>query len=186
MGKTLELKSKILKFIPQAASAINFSNSLASPRKSNAGKGLTSPNISIIPAEARRKPKNGSFEAKEPTSPKVSCFGQVNYNKKKKKNNSHNKAKQVSCGKEVKKLPPRMIGRKHDGFVDKPVAPDQRVVPSLGQMKGFVSGHGLLSDFEWTVQGDLDEEDQVIVIEPKKEVNLWKRRAIVPPIRLQL
>ncbi|KAF3440356.1 hypothetical protein FNV43_RR18640 [Rhamnella rubrinervis] len=182
---------KILNFIPQAASAIKSTNSLASPRKSNAGKGLSSPLVSIIPAEARRKPKNGSFDAKEPTSPKVSCFGQINCNKKRQKK-SDNRAKQVSCGKGVKKLPLRMVknvpqkGGKHDGFMDKPTASDQGVVPSLGQMKRFVSGCGALSDFDWGAQGDLDEEDQVIVIVPKKEINLWKRRAIAPPIRLQL
>lgn len=77
---------------------------------------------------------------------------------------------------------------KHDGFVDKPVASDRRVVvvPSLGQMKGFVSGRGVLSDFEWTAHDGFDEEDQVIVIAPKKEVNLWKRRAVAPPVRLRV
>uniref|UniRef100_A0A5B7BNF0 Uncharacterized protein n=1 Tax=Davidia involucrata TaxID=16924 RepID=A0A5B7BNF0_DAVIN len=45
--------------------------------KTHVGRGFFDPIISIIPAEARRKPKNSSFEAQEPTSPKVSCMGQI-------------------------------------------------------------------------------------------------------------
>lgn len=42
-----------------------------------ADQDLPSPFVSILPPEARRKKKNGSFDAREPTSPKVSCMGHV-------------------------------------------------------------------------------------------------------------
>lgn len=228
MGKALEMKGKILKFLTQAASKITFTNTLTSPRVStSSGKGLTSPRpiISIIPAEARTKPKNGSFEAKEPTSPEVSCFGQVN--KKKKKSKLSNKrvcpppqreTLQISCPKEVKKQKPKpkspsmfkfLKGHKksgkYDGLVDEPVAAER--VPSLGQMNQFSSARGVLTNFEWTAQCGFDEEgkegidgdEKVIVpfsapievrervaVQPKREINLWRRRAIAPPVPLQL
>lgn len=218
MGKTLELKGKILKFLPKAASAITFTNTLTSPRisTSSAGKGLTSPRpiVSIIPAEARRKPKNGSFEAKEPASPKVSCFGQVNNKKKSKANNRvclpPKQTLQISCAKEAKKPKPKSPSMfkflkeqqksgKNDGLVDKPVTPER--IPSLGHMKQFSSARGVLSNLEWTAQCGFDEEEDEEVIVPfsapiavkervavqsKKQVNLWKRRAIGPPVPLQL
>ncbi|KAJ4967008.1 hypothetical protein NE237_018857 [Protea cynaroides] len=55
--------------------------------------------FSLIPAEARRKSRNGSFDATEPTSPKVSCMGQIKHKHKKLKNKNQKKLKSTrdSC-----------------------------------------------------------------------------------------
>ncbi|XP_010941356.1 uncharacterized protein At1g76070 [Elaeis guineensis] len=85
--------------------------------------------------------------------------------------------------------------------------------PSLGQMKRFTSGRETLLNFDWrkaerrqeAATGDReesysdeesDEEDYysapilmgggVVAVEPRKEVNLWKRRTLAPPVPLQL
>ncbi|KAG1359461.1 hypothetical protein COCNU_08G009070 [Cocos nucifera] len=85
---------------------------------------------------------------------------------------------------------------------------------TLGQMKRFTSGRETLRNFDWrkaerrqeAATGDReesysdeesdDEEDYhsapilmgggVVAVEPKKEVNLWKRRTLAPPVPLQL
>jgi hypothetical protein len=72
-------------------------------------------------------------------------------------------------------------------------------------MKRFTSGRAAFQDFDWCeaeakVHGDEEEEDQgfvahsaplvlgggVVAAEPKKEVNLWRRRPIAPLTPLQL
>ncbi|CAH1431018.1 unnamed protein product [Lactuca virosa] len=83
-------KSKILKFLPRASSSVSFQNPpLYSPNKdkrssekthkSNLGIGFSGPMVSIIPSDNRRKIKNDSTFTLlyEPTSPRVSCMGQV-------------------------------------------------------------------------------------------------------------
>ncbi|KAL2895303.1 hypothetical protein RDABS01_011212 [Bienertia sinuspersici] len=92
-------KNLFLKFLPKAASAVSFQNPQYSPGrdhhhhnhhhssklKAHAHKGFSGPiNFSVLPDEARGKPKNdGSYEAHEPTSPKVSCMGQIKNKHKK-------------------------------------------------------------------------------------------------------
>ncbi|CAM0952775.1 unnamed protein product [Alopecurus aequalis] len=80
----------------------------------------------------------------------------------------------------------------------------------LGQMKRFTSGRAAFQDFDWTeeaeprrgsdVDGYDSYEDEVFVAhsaplvlgggmvasEPRKEVNLWRRRPMSPPTPLQL
>ncbi|OIW07927.1 hypothetical protein TanjilG_20028 [Lupinus angustifolius] len=84
-NKQNKLKNKILNIIPKAAAAISvsFQNSTFSPGrdhnttkwyKSTTTKGFSGP---MIPDEARRKPKDGGVETQEPTSPKISCMGQI-------------------------------------------------------------------------------------------------------------
>ncbi|WCJ44291.1 hypothetical protein M5689_024966 [Euphorbia peplus] len=87
--------------------------------------------------------------------------------------------------------------------------------PPLSQLKRFASGRDSLGDFDWVTaqvitpfgtdqrnyysDGDEDdeEEDEEVIIpfsapmmigglEPRKEVNLWKRRTMDPPRPLQL
>ncbi|KAL4575444.1 hypothetical protein LXL04_022288 [Taraxacum kok-saghyz] len=83
-------KSKILKFLPRATSSVSFQNpplyspkqdkrSSEKPHKSNLGIGFSGPMVSIIPSDNRRKIKNDSTYTLvyEPTSPRVSCMGQV-------------------------------------------------------------------------------------------------------------
>ncbi|KAL8224225.1 hypothetical protein R6Q57_019700 [Mikania cordata] len=82
--------SKILKFLPRVTSSVSFQNPpIYSPakdkrlsektHKSNLGIGFSGPMISLVLPETRRKIKNDSTYALvyEPTSPKVSCMGQV-------------------------------------------------------------------------------------------------------------
>ncbi|XP_041018895.1 uncharacterized protein At1g76070-like [Juglans microcarpa x Juglans regia] len=191
MKKPSKLRSILFKFliVPHAASAVNFqfqSPSL-SPAKISVGSGRsgssgTSPFVSIIPPEVRRKKKNGSFDAREPTSPKVSCMGHV------KKTTSSNPKRRVSSlpplpqatmrdvscpNKEVKikKMIKQQevvkidcfVGRKRGGKPDgsscyeKPRVPEQVLQaprPSLGQIKRFSSARGALSSFDWrNIQG---------------------------------
>ncbi|KAF8405467.1 hypothetical protein HHK36_010373 [Tetracentron sinense] len=237
MEKSARSKSMILKFLPKAASAVTFQNPPFSPGrdkrtensnklKASAGKGFSGPIISIIPAEARRKSKNGSFDAREPTSPKVSCIGQIKQKKK------IHKSKRVSPPQESNPVPsPRKTkrhpltirsifggakpGRKSDVSAEKP--PLANSAPSLSQMKQFSSGRDAFANFEWKAQGvtvtsghrnyysdeergeSTDEENEIIIpfsapimvgggvaLEPRKEVNLWKRRTMAPPRPLQL
>lgn len=76
----------------------------------------------------------------------------------------------------------------------------------LGQMKRFTSGRGAFQDFDWRdaerrgSDVDHDYEDDgfvafsaplvlgggVVASEPRKEVNLWRRRPMSPPTPLEL
>jgi len=77
----------------------------------------------------------------------------------------------------------------------------------LGQMKRFTSGRAAFQDFDWTAEtrgSDTDGYDSyeddgfvahsaplvlgggVVALEPRKEVNLWRRRPMSPPTPLQL
>ena len=262
MEKQGKPKNKILKFLPRAASAVaaSFQNPTFSPgrdrrsevntNRHKANRGFSGPIISIIPDEARRKSsKNGGFETQEPTSPKVSCMGQIKHKKQIKKakratpprpqeSKPVTAATMFSCSSssfsppELKNTnkhasafmriftgakPPR--SNKNGGFADKPdgVVPDDIEVPSLCQMKRFASGRNSLGDFDWTAQispvdkdilkyysdeerGESDEEEEDmripfsapmmvgggVPLQPRKEINLWKRRTMSPPTPLQL
>ncbi|KAF3970770.1 hypothetical protein ACB098_01G069300 [Castanea mollissima] len=259
MEKQGKPKNKILKFLPRAASAVaaSFQNPTFSPgrdRRSEvntnrfrANRGFSGPIISIIPDEARRKSsKNGGFETQEPTSPKVSCMGQIKHKKQIKKAkratpprpqeskpvtttttmfSSSSPPEQKNTNKHASAFmriftgvkPPR--SNKNGGFADKPdgVVADDIEVPSLSQMKRFASGRNSLGDFDWTAQmspvdkdilkyysdeerGESDEEEEEmripfsapmmvgggVPLQPRKEINLWKRRTLSPPTPLQL
>ncbi|XP_052200950.1 uncharacterized protein At1g76070 [Diospyros lotus] len=240
-------KNKFLKLLPKAVAAVNFQNHPFSPTrdkrqdhvanrlKTHFGKGFSGPIISIIPAEARRKPKNSGFEAQEPTSPKVSCMGQIKHKKKKKiKKDKHvplpKDCKPVDSKKKLMKFPSFFAGGKPPAARTKSVPSgdnsaslsDNRA-PPLGQMRRFASGRESLGGFDWTAQvapeeGDHresssdeeseGEEREVIIpfsapiliggpgpcsgagdgvaLEPRKEINLWKRRTMAQPRPLQL
>ncbi|KAK6131309.1 hypothetical protein DH2020_034938 [Rehmannia glutinosa] len=175
----------------------------------------------MIPAEARRKSKN--FETQEPTSPKVSCMGQIKHK------NRICKQRHASLPKEsrpafqfqpdkISKIGPSAFGagRKSHGSIDygKPPIPDR--ASSLSQMRRFASSRDTLEKFDWTTaqiapedqdpgfyseedRGYSDGEDDVIIpfsapilvggglaLEPRKEINLWKRRTMAQPKPLQL
>eukprot|EP01018_Ginkgo_biloba_P010470 Gb_28793 [translate_table: standard] len=85
----------ILAFLPKTQSMVSYPMAPFSPGRdvkrpdlwsklrSNACRSSYSgPIISIIPKEAIGKKKGHSFESQEPTSPKVSCIGQVKLKKK--------------------------------------------------------------------------------------------------------
>lgn len=268
MEKQAKPKSNILKFLPKAASVVSFQNPPFSPNrekrldhhmihkiKTHTCRGFSGPIISIIPDEARRKPKSGSFETQEePTSPKVSCMGQIKAHKKLKKNKRVSPPEHHRCrhhDHQFSKLhtwSPREEPTRHrsafrrmfssvkaerksdassaDLRDDKPVAapslPDR--APALSQMKRFASGRDSLPNFNWRAQitssgqdhrdyysdedrddPESDQEDDVIIpfsapivvggactgsggvpTQPRKEINLWKRRTMAPPRPLQL
>jgi len=189
-------KSMLLKLLPKPAnSAVNFQNTPFSPGrdhhrsstklKSHAYKGFSGPiNFALLPEEARVRPKcdEPGFETREPTSPKVSCMGQIKHKHKNKKNkklmsNDHDKsppsksshqdehykqpkpkqAKKSSSA--ISRLFSRPAARKRTGSTssnhereDRLAAPDNDKMPSLGQMKKFASGRESLADFDWTAQ----------------------------------
>ncbi|XVE56218.1 hypothetical protein DITRI_Ditri03aG0220100 [Diplodiscus trichospermus] len=238
MEKQAKTKNKILKYLPKSASAVSvsFQNPPFSPGRDKrpdiytgkykgcAGRGFSGPIISIIPNEARRKPKSESFETQEPTSPKVSCLGKIKH----KKNIKKAKPKPVS---DDQSSSPREVKNKQESklrrifSMAKPARksdiasgnkstelPDR--APSLGQMKRFASGRNAFASFDWTNEadhrdyysdeeerkdGDFDEEEVIIPfsapitvgggrkpLQPRKEINIWKRRTMNPPRPLQL
>ncbi|KAL9276386.1 hypothetical protein ACSQ67_026069 [Phaseolus vulgaris] len=84
MEKQLKLRNKILKALPKAVAAVTmtFQNPPFSPGRDHKSK----PMVSMIPHEARRKThdRNGinGIYSQEPTSPKISCMGQIKHKKK--------------------------------------------------------------------------------------------------------
>lgn len=193
---------------------------------------FSGPIVSIVPPEARGGRKGGrcgghsGYWTPEPSSPKVSCIGQIKKSK--------SKAKKINpCGKNggACPLPPkppegrrpksslvkrmffrrsRSRSRSRDGFKGRAstaVAAAPEPAPAgLGQMKRFTSGRAAFQDFDWREAErrgcDDDEYDEdkgfvahsaplvlgggVVASEPRKEVNLWRRRPMAPPTPLQL
>ncbi|GMI82460.1 hypothetical protein like AT1G76070 [Hibiscus trionum] len=228
MEKQSKPKNKILKFLPKAASSVSvsFQNHPFSPgkHKAFAGKGFSGP---MIPAEARRKSKAETFETQEPTSPKVSCMGQIKHKKGKRvsppKPRATNPVSESSSSREVKKHASKFrrifsMGKPAKKAEHAPKVADRS--PSLGQMKRFASGRDAFAGFDWTTQiapveadhrrdyysdddGDSDFEEEGVIIpfsapitvggggggvplQPRKEINIWKRRTMNPPRPLQL
>ncbi|KAK4434653.1 hypothetical protein Salat_0628100 [Sesamum alatum] len=239
-------KNKILKLLPRAAqAAVSFQNLPFSPRRdrrpdvnanrlrSHLNKGFSGPIVSMIPAEARGKSKN--FETQEPTSPKVSCMGQIKHKKKisRKKHASLPKEfkpvsrsqpeKTTGPGSKLVKKPSGIrkffgAGRRSDE-ASKDDAEPSVPAPSLSQMRRFASSRETFANFDWTTAqiapeedreffsdeegGYSDAEDDVIIpfsapilvggggvagleFEPRKEINLWKRRTMARPEPLDL
>ncbi|XP_073145304.1 uncharacterized protein At1g76070 [Henckelia pumila] len=224
---TVKPKSKILNLVSKAAQ-VSFQNLPFSPgRRTHHNKGFSGPIMtSMIPPEARGRSKN--FETQEPTSPKVSCMGQIKHRKKiscKKKPERAGKPKVV----ELKKKPSGVWklfgpGRKSDASINYNPPPQQNRpssaegAPSLGQMRKFASSRDTFANFDWSAaqiapeknsrrdcdysdeeRGYSDGEDNEVIIpfsapilmagvavEPRKEINLWKRRTMARPKPLQL
>ncbi|XP_065882065.1 uncharacterized protein At1g76070 [Euphorbia lathyris] len=212
--------------------------------KPHAAKGFSGQIVSLIPDEARRRSKNSSFETQEPTSPKISCMGQIKHKKKitttttttNHKSNNSDTPKQLESRiastpqPQAKKRPsaikkllsgglkPDHGRRRSDASVyDKQPLTDR--APPLSQLKRFASGRDTLADFDWSSsqiitpfgsdqrnyysnsdeEDDEEEEEEIIIpfsapmivgagmsLQPRKEVNLWKRRTMDPPRPLQL
>lgn len=195
--------------------------------KSHITRGFSGPIVSMIPAEARGKSKN--FETQEPTSPKVSCMGQIKHRNSICRNKnaefkpaSHPRPEKIAkirpagSAPELKKKPTGLKkifapGRKSDASINrgKPPLPDR--APSLSQMRRFASSRDSFANFDWAGgdrgfysdedRGYSDGEDDVIIpfsapilvagggglsLEPRKEINLWKRRTMAQPKPLQL
>ncbi|KAL4579023.1 hypothetical protein LXL04_015158 [Taraxacum kok-saghyz] len=93
-------KNTLMKFLPRATSSVTFQNPYSPAKdkrssekfhKSNLGIGFSGPLVSMIPADTRRKIKNKSdyTVVYEPTSPRVSCMGQVKCKYQKEKLQRH-------------------------------------------------------------------------------------------------
>ncbi|KAI3875784.1 hypothetical protein MKX03_023707 [Papaver bracteatum] len=236
------MKMKIFSFLPKSAT-VTFQQNPApySPGRENNHK-LKSSHVNkgfsgqLIPDEARRKSSSNerSFDStQEPTSPKVSCMGQIKL-KKKVYNNSKSPSKEEQDQQKKNKkrtknhkdnnkpsktseeaVPPAAAPKeenkkKFDFFVSnnkkqQPSLANTKAAPSLDQMKRFASGRESLANFDWRDfhddDGQEDEEDEVFIAhsaplmmggggrvatEPKKEINLWKRRTTTPPKPLQI
>ncbi|CAJ1930547.1 unnamed protein product [Sphenostylis stenocarpa] len=154
MEKLFQMKTNFLKFLTKqpATLVVAFQNPTPSPCRSPARV------VSIIPREARRKRKDESFSAREPTSPKVSCMGQVQ-GKKNKKARKQKKA-------QAQKDPARNLdsvgewkkivlwirkGSSDEGGKHKVLEEKTVEAPSLNTMKKFASGRGSLYDFDVTI-----------------------------------
>ncbi|KAK7351778.1 hypothetical protein VNO77_11471 [Canavalia gladiata] len=190
MDKHHTLKNKFLKGLPKAVAAVSvtFQNPPFSPGRDH--KSRAENNFFLIPYEARKKSHgrgNGTDEIynQEPTSPKISCMGQIKHKKNKEiKKGKAKEAKKVTSDYkdiEVKKhvstfqkmlfygAKPKSEGRKSDasapqdnkgGVVDR--------ASQLSQMRGFSSGREALANFDWKmgqivatdgeIDYDLDEE----------------------------
>ncbi|XP_027362877.1 uncharacterized protein At1g76070-like [Abrus precatorius] len=150
MEKLFEIKRKLLKFLSkQPATILMFHKPTPNPCRSSPAR------VSIIPKEARRKHnKGGSFSAREPSSPKVSCMGQVQ-GKKKKKGKTQRKAQQISTKNngtvENKKILLWIPKGSDEGLKREENGSATMEAPSLNTMKKFASGRGVLYDFDVTV-----------------------------------
>lgn len=238
-------KFKFLTMIPKAAASFRFQNPQFSPgrdkqrsnqeHKNHMNKGFSGP-ISIVPQEARNKSKNSAneFDTHEPTSPRISCMGQIKNRKRLSKKRTALPQKDLSKTEESTSSPlgkkqsssggflglfgNAKCARKLDAFDPKPKEMSN-LAPNLGHMRRFASGRESLANFDWTKaqiapgdysddeenRGEDDDDDEVIIpfsapiprgggggeiarrpFEPKKEINLWKRRTMVQPRPLNM
>lgn len=105
--------------------------------------------VSIIPREVRRKRRGESFSAREPTSPKVSCMGQVQGKKKRRAR----KQKKAQAQSHAQKDPTKIIDSVGEWkkIVHKVLEEKTVEAPSLNAMKKFSSGRGSFYDFDVTI-----------------------------------
>ncbi|KAK4354768.1 hypothetical protein RND71_026962 [Anisodus tanguticus] len=242
-------KKTIFKLLPKAAAAAAFilhnAHAPFSPsrekrlatehqHKNHHHKGFAGPIIPVIPVHQ-------SGRKSEPSSPKISCIGQIKHNKKlnrisssKRTSTVNNQQKNVtkksmsSFGNMFGGKSKLISGRKSDVAAENVIykLPDR--APCLSQMQRFVSGREPLTNFDWRSiqitpdnhrkyytdddrgysddedeeEDDDDEEKELnvtfsapilvgrgstnICLEPRKEINLWKRRTMNQPSPLQL
>ncbi|KAK1441027.1 hypothetical protein QVD17_06863 [Tagetes erecta] len=204
-------KNIILKLLPRATSSVSFQNPCPSkdkfrssekPHKSHLGVGFSDP---LIMVDTRREIKNNSNVTVEyePTSPRVSCIGQVKCKYIHRAGNKpHIGYLNVEDG--HKKIGfKKIFGRgKLDAGKKSLKAPDYLdKAPSLSTMKRFSSGRDKLSGVDCRRYDYHDESDVIIPssapvmirnllgfddglisvvgnMEPRKEINLWKRRTM--------
>ncbi|XP_072965429.1 uncharacterized protein At1g76070-like [Typha angustifolia] len=181
----------------------------------NSRSTFSGPIVSLVPVEARRKEKKGDvcFDVEEPTSPKVSCMGQVKLKKKACRDKSKRKPQEQKEKKKKKK--PSLFGSNTFHVKERPQMPAG--APAVGEMRRFASGRERLGDFDWKMverkvkvapgycngfeddDDDYDDDEVIIAhsapmvlggggtsLEKEKEVCLWKRRTMARPPPLQI
>ncbi|KAL5205438.1 hypothetical protein ABZP36_033647 [Zizania latifolia] len=184
----------------------------------NRRNAFSGPIVSIVPPEARGGGRKGSrgehrsgYRTPEPSSPKVSCIGQIKKAKACCKNGAcplPPKPPPADQGRARPKssLVKRMLFRRSRsrGRPGRTAVAAAPAPVGLGQMKRFTSGRAAFEDFDWRNAerraSDDDDDDEAFVAhsaplvlggglvasEPRKEVNLWSRRPMAPltPLRL--
>ncbi|PKA55654.1 Uncharacterized protein AXF42_Ash006856 [Apostasia shenzhenica] len=207
MEKAPTSKGKIMLKYLQKAASFTITSHPHSPRAAGGGgdrrppRGYSGQIASIFPRESgfRKKSDVGGAGDNEPTSPKVTCIGQIKHKKK-----------AAAAAEQLKK---KKMMKKKTAFFEKkgvekekekrprPPAPTQ--APALGRMRRFASGRETLAEFDWKAAAAAmeDPEEEVIIPhsapilvggggavapEPKNENFLWRRRAMAKPMPLQL
>ena len=157
-----QIKAKLLKFVlKQPVASVAFQNPNMSSFPPRAGRSPTC-RVSIVPMEVRRNRGGESFSEQEPSSPKVSCIGEVKGMKKRKvcgqKRVPTQEGDAAACREKKKPLQWIFKGssaerQEHSTkacvLEEKAAATTEtKECPSLGTMKNFASGSGSLPRFE--------------------------------------
>lgn len=158
-----QIKAKLLKFVlKQPVASVGFQNPNMSPAGNFPPRLGRSPprSVSIVPMEVRRNRGSESISEREPSSPKVSCIGEVKGMKKRKvcgqKRVPTQEGDAAACHEKKKPLQWIFKGsscerQKHSttaSVLEEEAPATTEVYPSLGTMKNFVSGSGSLPRFE--------------------------------------
>ncbi|CAL9072319.1 unnamed protein product [Musa textilis] len=187
----------IITFLPKLATG---RENPTKPRAHGQSRSFSGPiTASIVPMEARRKQeRRGGFEApREPTSPKVTCMGQIKLEKMtagccRKPPPPGRKWKLASFIRQIfrrSKVGPAGGGGKSRPPVSAP--------PSLVGMRRSAGGRNSLRDFDWRKAAEAEEViiahsapimvgGRVVAVEPRKVASLWKRRTSARLTTLQL
>ncbi|RWW08444.1 hypothetical protein BHE74_00008112 [Ensete ventricosum] len=191
----------IITFLPKLATG---RENPMKPRANGQSRSFSGPiTVSIIPVEARRQKESGGgdgggFEApQEPTSPKVTCMGQIKLEKMtagcgRKPSPPRRKWKLASLIREVFRRP--KVGPAGGGGKSRPPV---SAPPSLRGMRRSAGGRNSLGDFDWRRAVEAEEViiahsapimvgGGVVAVEPRKVASLWKKRTSAPLTTLQL
>ncbi|OIV96301.1 hypothetical protein TanjilG_09728 [Lupinus angustifolius] len=168
MEKQLKLKRKILNILPKVAAAVSFINPPFSPSRYHKSKpdntrhkGFSAPITSMIPHQNRKKPNHDDIDYQEPTSPKISCMGQIKHEKKRRMKKT--KIKDIEVKKNVSTFKKMLFyaTKSKSGSSDKLDNEDVVVkrVTNMSQMKRFASGRDTFANFDWKDQMVAEEID---------------------------
>ncbi|XP_020092664.1 uncharacterized protein At1g76070 isoform X2 [Ananas comosus] len=179
-------------------------------------KAFSGPIVSIIPAEARYKEERSTVDGEEPLSPKVSCIGRIKGKKRssepKRPPPSSVQQQQQQQQKKKKKKQHAYFSFRGKAVEERADEKGRRSgaaveggggAPRIGEMRRFASGRETIADFDWKKGESSAYDDHEVIIaysapltvggadwavapEPRKEVNIWKRRTMAPPRPLQV
>ncbi|KAJ4909237.1 Uncharacterized protein Rs2_03858 [Raphanus sativus] len=172
-------KNKILKMLPKAMSfghrvpPFSPGQDLHHNTTSSSNKAYFSGPMVLVPNAARVRRNKSDAVWDEPTSPKVSCIGQIKLVKSKRsspKKNTKTSSSSLTKGR-FSKFKRLFSFSSSAGGGDKSITPhpaavtehpvtvvSPEAVPSLGQMKKFASSRDALGRFGWEVEMKREEE----------------------------
>ncbi|WOL18601.1 hypothetical protein Cni_G27398 [Canna indica] len=181
-GQTKERKkSSMTSFFPQHASSFDKScHENAMKKRAIRNKVFSGPLVSIVPMEARRKRKTregGRYappEEEEPTSPKVTCMGQIKLEKIAAVTCRDQSPSPPSSPKIMEEMPPCALiicaifrRRKARGATDVRAGAVEsggsgaQEAPPIGLMRKFASCRESLRDFDWRkAAGECEEGEE--------------------------